>query len=74
MLSFVLNQGRIGDYREENKAPDELHHTIPFVGGGVQLGLCQLAEQPCAWWLPPVGTACGQHRTQSGVPGSGVDG
>lgn len=25
-------------------------------------------------YLELVGTACGQHRTQSGVPGSGVDG
>lgn len=33
-----------------------LHHTIPSVGGGVQLVLCQLAEQPCAWWAQPVGS------------------
>lgn len=62
-LSFVLNQGNIGDYGRENRAPSVLH-TSPSAGGGLWLVLSRLAKQLCARWLPPRGTACREQRTR----------
>lgn len=61
MLSFILNQVNIGDYRKENQAPSVLY-AGPFVCG--RCGWFCVGWQSKSLVAPCHGGACRRHRTQ----------